>query len=553
MSGMTFDDSRIVSRLNDLQATTNGLRNEMNYMRNEMGSMNETISQVSEELANLAEEFHKMMEEQQRTAALQQATTELVRIRQELEQNYGGYMVVRETMLGVLQATDSALVKKTTIARVSEELMISTPEYWLAPCLVAVSAWISNNRELAERAIVEAVKRDEERTALTMALICRRNNRIDTCYEWLSIYFAKQKATQISESSYAYIDAYVNGIFGPDEKHMCDDYIARWIEEIRGNNEAFESEQEELWKQYYESFRCTVSGQYPALKESVNEFNQIDEYIGRVQAIDVVKSNFDQIANAEVDQEYLKAMVDKRLIELITRYDEKEAPLRKEEELQMAVKKFNGDVTKAREYVARRTERRKENRLNLIEQMTNVIKTDNNEMPSKRKTAVSFLRGYINKGFEAYASQDKEKFPTSITMNVNGWIGTTTDGSNCNELYQSYGAYLNSGYNYEMQHATSKNANIAMIAGISCAVLALIFLIVFIPVGLLFGIGSVASFVMMVKVKSDMKNNVSAICDKYNNLTQQGNKQIQDCLEQWNQARSIANDFAAKPIQNLVA
>ena len=103
--------------------------------------------------------------------------------------------------------------------------MLSTPKYWLAPCLVAVSAWIGNDRDLAERAIAEAVKRDEERTALTMALVCRRNNKVQTCYEWLSIYFAKQNASDFSEGTFTYLDAYVNGVFGPDDKHVCDDYI----------------------------------------------------------------------------------------------------------------------------------------------------------------------------------------------------------------------------------------------------------------------------------------------------------------------------------------
>ena len=74
----------------------------------------------------------------------------------------------------------------------------------------------------------------EERTALTMALICRRNNKIQTCYEWLSIYFANQDAANFSEGSFTYIDAYVNGVFGPDDKHMCSDYITKWINEIRG-------------------------------------------------------------------------------------------------------------------------------------------------------------------------------------------------------------------------------------------------------------------------------------------------------------------------------
>ena len=72
-------------------------------------------------------------------------------------------------MVGILQATDAALVRKVTISNVSEELMISTPDYWLAPVLVALAAWINNGlRDLAERAIRGAVKRDNEHTSLLL-------------------------------------------------------------------------------------------------------------------------------------------------------------------------------------------------------------------------------------------------------------------------------------------------------------------------------------------------------------------------------------------------
>ena len=167
--------------------------------------VSKSIVQTNESLNNLAQRFETLMAQQEKRDALQQASTELVRVRQELENEYGNYRVIRETMLGVLQATDVALVKKTTISRVTEELMLATPKYWLAPCLVAVAAWIGNDRDLAERAIAEAVRRDEERTAIVMALICRRNNRIETCYEWLSIYFAHQDSANFSEGSFAYI------------------------------------------------------------------------------------------------------------------------------------------------------------------------------------------------------------------------------------------------------------------------------------------------------------------------------------------------------------
>ena len=116
------------------------------------------VNAVKQDLAMLRDEFQKMVVEQRQTAALEQATTELVTVRQEMEKRFGNYRVVRNSMVGILQATDSALVRKMTISTVSEELMISTPNYWLAPVLVALAAWIGNNRDLADRAIREAVK-----------------------------------------------------------------------------------------------------------------------------------------------------------------------------------------------------------------------------------------------------------------------------------------------------------------------------------------------------------------------------------------------------------
>ena len=86
------------------------------------------VSEIRKDLQTLNAEFKKMAEDNMRNANLQRAITELVRVRQEINQKYGNYTVIRQTMIGVLQANDLALVKKTTISRVSEELMLSTPQ-----------------------------------------------------------------------------------------------------------------------------------------------------------------------------------------------------------------------------------------------------------------------------------------------------------------------------------------------------------------------------------------------------------------------------------------
>lgn len=548
----SLDIRRLENKVDSLAQLTNQVNGQINYVAT-------SINKVSSNLEKLADSFQKMVIEQKKEAAFQRATTELVRIRQELEQNYGNYKVIRETMLGVLQATDLALVKKTTISRVSEELMLSTPKYWLAPCLVAVSAWIGNDRDLAERAIAEAVKRDEERTALTMALICRRNNRIQTCYEWLSIYFSKQDAANFSESTFTYIDAYVNGVFGPDDKHMCTDYITKWMNEIKGNNSLFEKEQEELWKGYCNRFQKGIAEQYPDLRDSVLEFNRINEYVGRINSVDGIAENFKGIVNAYVDQERLKAMIDRELIYLVSKYDEEEEPLRREEEYYKAVKKHHGDEEAASAEIHTKQHLRQVKALNLVEQMTKVIVTEGNVSPSARKTAVSFLRGYIKKGFNSYITEKKADFPDSITMNINGWTGRTSDGSNYNQLCESYDQYLTSCYNQELARVNVKIPQYWMIGSISLGIFAAIMIIAgillpfILPIGIISIVGAAVCSLMMLKSKNDNQAQTLAINRKYAEMSISGKNKITNCINQWNSTRSIVERFNNEGLRDIIA
>ena len=540
-------------RVTNVENLAKDMGNLVEGVNRSLNSMNGSISSIQTDLVKLSEDFRKMFYEQQRLAALQNASTEIVRVRQELEQNFGNYKIVRETMLGVLQATDVALVKKNTISRVSEEIMLSTPEYWLAPCLVAVAAWISNDRDLAERAIKEACRRDEEKTAITMALICRRNNRTQTCYEWLAVYFAKQDAADFSEGSYAYIDAYVNGIFGRDERHMCDDYINKWLNEIKGNSSVFESSQEDLWKTYCERFKLDTSGQYPALASNVSEFPQINEYISRINSVDSISDNFHGIVNAYVDQDTLKKSVDKNLISLICRYDKKEEPLRNEERLLQKIKDFDGDTEKARQYMQAEELLTKERRLNLVEVMSGAIVKEDDSSPSQKKTAVSFLSHYIKKGFNTYIDEKKSEFPSEITINVDGWSGKTSDCSNSQQLMNSFESFENSNREMEVAAATSKRPTMFMAGAIAVGVLSLILLFKAWPLGIIsLGVAAYLLYRMFTE-KKQMDSRISLINSNYADRIRDGKASIARSMQDWNNAKAVVTEFQQKPTTEIIA
>lgn len=499
------------------------------------------IEDVKKDLKKLRADFLKMMLEQRRAAALEQATTELVSVRQEMDKKFGNYSVVRNTMVGILQATDAALVRKATISTVSEELMISTPDYWLAPVLVALAAWVNNDRDLAERAIREAVKRDNEHTSLAMALICRRNNRTDTCYEWLARYFSTQDAASIDSDAMVYIDAYINGIFGTDEKHLCDDYMANWIEQIQSQTPEFEEKQSQSWAEYFKKYDEDMSSKYPALKVVVKEFDYINKYLGKLDAIENISNRFADLKASEIDAKTLAAQVDCHLMELVNSDDSKERGLRRQEEYLLAVKAFGGDVERASEVVKRRRIEKRQQTMNIVDQMTRSMRDqDDADDMHKKKTAMLFLGGYINRGFNQYRSSDVPEFPQTVTLDFDGWTNKAVSGDEGDALRRDFVNYLAGQKQADLAQLDAdiaKGSKKYMWTAIILAVVALMSLMVS-PV-LFIVLACIAAF-FAVKMNGTSKvraEGVQAIEDKYSKRIQEGCTEIDLALSQWKEAK----------------
>lgn len=78
------------------------LKQEMHQVHNKVDTISDDLSVAKDDLAQLNRQFQEFMKDRIRAEALSQATTELVRVRQEIEKEFGEYGQVRKTMLGVL-------------------------------------------------------------------------------------------------------------------------------------------------------------------------------------------------------------------------------------------------------------------------------------------------------------------------------------------------------------------------------------------------------------------------------------------------------------------
>lgn len=519
------------------------LGNKVDALGAHVSSVESQISEVRDDLAALRNDFLTMMEEQRRASALEQAATELVSVRQEMERKFGNYGVVRNTMVGILQATDAALVRKATISTVSEELMISTPDYWLAPVLVALAAWINNNRDLAERAIAEAVRRDNEHSSLAMALICRRNHRTGTCYEWLARYFSTQNAAKIDMDSMVYIDAYVNGIFGPDEKHLCDDYMTRWIGQIQSQTPQFEEKQSQSWAEYFRTYETDGGSKYPALKAVVKEFGYIDKYLGKINAIEKISTGFEGIRNAEIDSRTLAEQVDSHLMELVNSDDPKERQLREEEEYLLAVKACEGDVTQARRMVNQRRQEKREQTVSIVEQMTRVARDKSRGVDHHKKTALRFLGGYINDGFARYRDEETPDFPQEVTLELDGWSGRATTGDEAAALESDYATFMEGQKAAELAELQRKTEpkNLKVVAMV-CAVAGIVFFFINATLGIALLLAAAACFMTLKGKEKTRVKGTEEIAAKYGAKTEDGAKEIDLALGQWKAAKAEASE-----------
>lgn len=144
------DHRRIASAVLDAQRA---LESQISVVSGEVGQVRSDLRLTTDQLQALRREFQAFVDESAKVALVQQSETKVVNLKAELDRQFGHYELVRRTSTGMLQAFDVGNVSNDVVRSVSEELMIQTPRYWLAPALVALAAWSRDNQDIAEKSV----------------------------------------------------------------------------------------------------------------------------------------------------------------------------------------------------------------------------------------------------------------------------------------------------------------------------------------------------------------------------------------------------------------
>lgn len=433
---------------NNIGALAKNLDRVARSVDNVNGRVNAVDSKIdflSSEVSNLSQEFNLFVEETKRIAILADAKQNVVILEQQLEKEFGYYDNIRRHTVGILEAADISVVTKETIANITEEMMISAPRYWLAPALIALSAWLSDNRDLAEKALKEAMRRDDEKTSLLFCLISKRAGRMDGSLVWLERYFAMQDPTKMERRIIVVLDAFASGLFGADSKGLCSNKIKGWLEEL-SERVGFLESQKVQWENAILGKKASVSNEdFPYLHQYSPTWTKLKEVLEWAKTHNDIYEYFSSIFNTPVENiASISAKIDDLLDSLVTNYDNEELPLRQQIRKNYLIIEEQGNLNKANyRFEAEKTAY--EQYEDFSQHLTSIALSPQSSgaLIATQKLAISLSKDWILSAYEDITVKSRAEIPLEVRLDISNWTGITRDGSNEPELQQSLNEFVN--------------------------------------------------------------------------------------------------------------
>lgn len=422
----------------DLSIINSALRSissDMSGVHSEVGTLNFKQDQLESELVKLADSFADFVKSDTKHKALQLAETRQGNLKQDLQIKFGYYAEVRRMATGILQGVDNGVLSDDTLKFTTEEVMIKAPGYWLAPALVVIAAWIRNDKSTADKALNEALKRDDYKTTLFFMLVMRRLSRNEASLKWLERYFMHQNPHNLDREFIIILEAVTTGVFPPAARQLMMLKVKGWLDQLT-QGETFINEQKSQWIKFFEASGPLSNGKYPLIEKFASNWNNLENSLKEAKIHGVLNLHFSNILSSSSDfSKSIKVQLDEILSLLVTNFDDEELPLQEQVRLNQLIIQMDGDKSSA-QAIMDAEKHIFEEKVDLLQLLTNA--SFNPELSGATKVtqalAVSISQPWIVEAHDSFTAQSRNRIPQTVDLNIDGFKTTTKDGSEEKEL-----------------------------------------------------------------------------------------------------------------------
>lgn len=425
----------------DLSVINGALRSISSNMSNvdsELKSINFKQDHLEDELFRLADAFADFLEADTKHKALQLAETRQGNLKQDLQIKFGFYAEVRRMAIGILQSVDVGVVSDNTLKFTTEEVMIKAPHYWLAPALVALSSWVRNDKTTNEKALSEALKRDDYKTTLFFALVMRRLTRNDASLKWLERYFMHQNPHNLDREFIIILEAVTTGIFPPTSRQLMMTNVKNWLTQLT-QGDTYINEQKSQWVNFFKALGPLSEGKYPLLEKFSYNWNALGNSLKEAKTHDVLNSHFKGIISSSANfSKSVKVQLDEILSLLVTNFDDEELPLQEQVRLNQLIIKMDGDKSAA-QAVMDAEKHIFDEKIDFLQLLTNASFNPalSGATIVTQALAISISQPWIVEAYDTFTAQSRNKIPQTVDLLIDDFRVTTHDGSDEVELMQN--------------------------------------------------------------------------------------------------------------------
>lgn len=429
----------------DLSVINSALRSisaDMSGVHSELGTLNFKQDLLENELTKLADSFADFVNADIKHKSLQLAETRQGNLKQDLQIKFGYYAELRRMATGILQSIDVGIVGDDTLRFTTEEVMIKAPGYWLAPALVALAAWIRDDRGTNEKALTEALKRDDYKTTLFFLLLMRRLQRNDASLKWLERYFMHQNPHHLDREFIVILEAVTTGVFPPAARQFMMTNVKSWLDQLT-QGDLFINEQKIQWIRFFKTLGSLSDGKYPLLGKFSTNWELLEISLREAKAHEVIGDHFKSIVAASADfSKSTKVQLDEILSLLVTNFDDEELPLQEQVRLNQLIIQMDGDKSAAQAVMAAEKDIFSE-KVDFLQLLTNA--SFNPELSGVTKVtqslAVSISQPWITEAYNTYTAQSRNSIPQTIELNIDSFKASTINGSDETELVEKQNTY----------------------------------------------------------------------------------------------------------------
>lgn len=419
---------------------------------------------------------------------------------------------LRRISLGYVIGLDAHICSDETLRKQVEEVYLQNTEYWLAYAIMAVMLWASDEEEAAKRALSKAITMDYYNSSLFFLLVNLRFTRVDAAKKWYLSYLDRVDMENIGKEWQYLLQTYLSGVFGVDKEFnsLVKQYFSNLLEQMESMHPDYGSKVAERTRDYSNAYIHITQNEFETLRRNSPEYEEIKGLLSYAEKNEVLAIHFRSVLEMDngIESDIFQR-IENILYDLINAYDKAELKVIKNKRYNEMVIKAKGDIGQAQQYYNLEFPNTPQTQSldNLLYEWA--FEEDSTQVDiTVKKFALSYLKKWIAKGFQAYADDYRKKEKEKYLISIDGWQKECDENS-----YQESQEELEKYYNKNRVFDTIKDKYVMIFIGMAIAsiltlvITAFAFNKVALVIGILLGV--VSGFLLWRRI-SDMQTILKA-------------------------------------------